>query len=659
MTAFPEVLAPPREPRHDILRRPKRTTGFWSWFTTVDHKKIAILYGATAIIFFLIAGIEALLIRLQLAGPNGTVLTASQYNTLFTMHGTTMIFLVGMPLPVAFGNYFIPLQIGARDVAFPRLNMFGYWVFLFGGLFIYSGFVLGGAPDGGWFGYTPLTSTPMSAGFLPGRGPDFWTVGLVMLGIGSVTSAINFIVTILNMRAPGMTLMRMPVFCWMMLVTAFLTAFAMPCVTAALIMVFFDRNFGTNFFQAAAGGDPLLYQHLFWLFGHPEVYILILPGMGIVSEILPTFSRKPLFGYAVIVFSGIAIGFLGWGVWAHHMFATGLGPVAVSAFSLATMLIAIPTGVKIFNWLGTVWGGSVRLKTPMLFALGFIAMFTIGGLSGVTHSIVPADTQQTDTYYVVAHFHYVLFGGLFLAIFGGFYYWWPKIFGKMLNERLGKLNFWLMLIGFNLTFFPMHVLGLTGQPRRTYTYAEDMGWDNLNLLVSIGSFVIAAGVLVFLVNIITTHFRGEVAPADPWDARTLEWSIPTPVPEYNFAEIPQVEARDDFWHRKYTEDADGRLVRLPAGGSDSGTTGAVATLETDDDSGDHGGDGGSEHGDGHGDGHGIHLPSPSYYPFVMTLALPILGYAAVFKNPWLAIPGVLILLFGMYAWGIEPGTAED
>jgi cytochrome c oxidase subunit 1 len=396
------------------------------------------------------------------------------------------------------------------------------------------------------------------------------------------------------------------------------------------------------------------------LFGHPEVYILILPGMGIVSEILPTFSRKPLFGYAVVVFSGIAIGFLGWGVWAHHMFATGLGPVAVSAFSLSTMLIAIPTGVKIFNWLGTVWGGSLRLKTPMLFALGFIAMFTIGGLSGVTHSIVPADTQQTDTYYVVAHFHYVLFGGLFLAIFGGLYYWWPKVFGRMLNERLGKINFWMMLIGFNLTFFPMHILGLEGQPRRTYTYASGMGWSNLNLLVSIGAFVIAASVFVFLVNIITSTLRGEIAPADPWDARTLEWSTPTPVPEYNFAEIPQVHARDDFWHRKYTEDAEGRLVRLPAGGSDSGATGAVATLEKDAGSGDHG-DGPVDGGDGHGegDGHGIHLPSPSYFPFVLALGLPLLGYSAVFKSPWLAIPGVIVLLYGMYAWAIEPGTAED
>src|SRR5436189_780248 len=431
------------------LRRPKSTTGFWSWFTTVDHKKIGILYGATALVFFVAAGVEALLIRLQLAQPNGTVLTAAQYNTMFTMHGTTMVFLVGMPLAVAFGNYFLPLMIGARDVAFPRLNMFGYWVFLFGGAFIYSSFVFGGAPDGGWFGYAPLSSTPLSQGFLPGRGADYWAVGLIMLGIGSVATAVNFIVTALNMRAPGMTMMKMPVFVWMMLVVAFLTLFAMPPLTAALIQVFMDRNFHTNFFNAAAGGDPLLYQNLFWIFGHPEVYILILPGMAIVSEILPVFSRKPLFGYSIVVFSGIAIGFLGWGVWAHHMFASGLGPVAVSAFSLSTMLIAIPTGVKIFNWLGTVWKGSVRRTTATPFALGFIAMFTIGGLSGVTHSVVPADTQQTDTYYIVAHFHYVLFGGSIFGLFAGIYYWWPKITGKLLSEASGKAHFWLMLIGFN------------------------------------------------------------------------------------------------------------------------------------------------------------------------------------------------------------------
>ncbi|MFI5046231.1 MAG: cytochrome c oxidase subunit I [Acidimicrobiia bacterium] len=638
MTAFTDTQALTAAPRPLILRRPKATTGFWSWFTTIDHKKIGIMYGATALVFFVVGGIEALLIRVQLAGPNGTLLTASQYNTLFTMHGTTMVFLVGMPMAVGFGNYFVPLQIGARDVAFPRINMFGYWVVLFGGLFLYSSFFLGGAPNGGWFGYTPLTSTPISGGALPGHGADFWAVGIVMLGIGSTSAAINFIVTILNMRAPGMTLMRMPVFTWMMLVVAFLTAFAMPIVTAAMIMVFFDRNFDTTFFVATKGGDPLLYQNLFWLFGHPEVYILILPGMGIVSEVLPTFSRKPLFGYSVVVFSGIAIGFLGWGVWVHHMFATGLGPVAISAFGLSTMLIAVPTGVKIFNWLGTVYGGAVRLTTAMLFSLGFIAMFTLGGLSGVLHSVVPADTQQTDTYFVVAHFHYVLFGGLIFGLFSGFYYWWPKIFGRMLDERLGKINFWTLLVGFNLTFFPMHILGLVGMPRRTYRYEPGLGWDTLNLLETIGAFIIALGTLVFLVNVIFTARKPRNALADPWDGRSLEWSIPSPAPEYNFAEIPMVEARDDWWHRKYTEDADGRLVRLPAGGAVDEADLDVAQVEQE---------------------HHIHLPSPSFYPLVVAAGLPVLGYAAVFLNPWLVFPGLLLLLFGIYAWGLEPSTEPE
>jgi cytochrome c oxidase subunit 1 len=612
-----------------LLRRPSANRGFGSWLTTVDHKKIGILYVCTAIVFLVLAGVEALLIRLQLFQPNGTVLTAGQYNQLFTMHGTTMVFLVGMPIAVGLGNYFVPLQIGARDVAFPRINMFGYWVVLFGGIFMYSSFFLGGAPDGGWFGYTPLTSAPLDSGFLPGRGPDFWTVGLIMLGIGSTTSAINFIVTCINMRCPGMSLLRMPVFTWMMLVIAFLTLFAIPPVTVALIMVFFDRNIGTLFFAPAAGGDPLLYQHLFWIFGHPEVYILILPGMGIVSETLPVFSRKPLFGYAIVIFSGIAIGFLGWGVWAHHMFVTGLGPVAISAFGLATMLIAIPTGVKIFNWLGTIWGGSIRLNTSMLFSLGFIVMFTVGGLSGVMHSIVPADTQQTDTYFVVAHFHYVLFGGLVFALFAGFYYWYPKVFGRMLDERMGKINFWTTFIGFNLTFFPMHFLGLWGMPRRTYRYDDGLGWTTLNQVVTVGSFLIAFSVLVFVVNAVVSKTRGKLAGNDPWDARTLEWTISSPPPEYNFAEVPEVHSRDDFWHQKYTEDDEGRLVPLPSGGADAHAAEAH-------------------------DGHGIHLPSPSYYPLVTALGLPILGYAAVFENVWLAILGAIVLLFGIYAWAIEP-----
>ena len=636
------------------LRRPTSTTGFWSWFTTVDHKKIGILYGATALFFLVFGGVEALLIRVQLAVPNGTVLTAAEYNTMFTMHGTTMVFLMGMPLSVALANYFVPLQIGARDVVFPRLNMLGYWIVLFGGIFMYSSFFLGGAPNGGWFGYTPLTSTPISGGALPGMGPNFWCVGIVMLGIGSTATAINIIVTVLNMRAPGMTLMRMPPFTWSMLVTMFLTLFAMPIVTAAMIMVYFDRNYGTLFFVASKGGDPLLYQHLFWLFGHPEVYILILPGMGILSEVIPVFSRKPLFGYSVVIFSTIAIGFMSWGVWAHHMFATGLGPVAISAFGLSTMLIAIPTGVKIFNWLGTVYGGAVKLTTAMLFSLGFVAMFTLGGLSGVLHSVVPSDTQQTDTYFVVAHFHYVLFGGLMFGIFSGIYYWWPKVFGRLLNERLGKFNFWSMLVGFNLTFFPMHILGLTGMPRRTYRYPSGMGWDTMNLIETVGSFVIAVSVLSMFVNMIYTQRRGPLAGPDPWDARSLEWSIPSPPPEYNFAEIPVVESRDDWWHRKYTEDAEGRLIHLPSGGAGEGeSAGAVSATtgdrETDVAAGSH----------GHPDGHGIHMPSPSYFPFVVALGLPCLGYAAVFREILWVIPGLLLFLFGVFAWGLEPPTQDS
>ncbi|MBP9116066.1 MAG: cytochrome c oxidase subunit I [Acidimicrobiia bacterium] len=617
-----------------LIKRPTKTRGLGSWFTSVDHKRIALLYIATALFFFLFGGVEALLIRMQLFSPNSSVLTAAQYNQMFTMHGTTMIFLVGMPLAAAFGNYLIPLQIGARDVAFPRLNALGYWILLFGGIFMYSSFFMGGAPNGGWFGYTPLTSSPYSSGILPGRGADFWAVGLIMLGIGSTTSAINFIVTTINMRAPGMKLMRMPIVTWMILVTSFMTAFALPVFTAALIMVFFDRNFDTNFFFAATGGDPLLYQHMFWIFGHPEVYILILPGMGIVSEILPVFARKPLFGHSVVVFSGIAIGFVGWGVWAHHMFATGLGPVTISAFGVATMMVGVPTGVKIFNWLGTLWGGSLRFNSPMLYSIGFIAMFTIGGLSGVMHAVVPADTQQTDTYFIIAHFHYVLFGGLVFAIFGGIHYWFPKMFGRMMNDKLGKYTFWLVLIGFNFTFGPMHLLGLAGQARRTWRYQEDLQLETWNKVATIGAFTIATATLMFVYNIIRSKFKGEVAGADPWDARTLEWSIPSPVPEYNFLEVPHVEAVDDFWHRKYTEDADGRLM-LREGVDITKEPIRVTTQEAIEK-------------------YGVHLPSPSFWPLILGLALPIAGYGLVFHNWFLCGLGVFVFAFSLLGWSLEP-----
>ena len=619
------ATTPGRMPRRGLFARPTAKTGIWGWMTTVDHKKIGIMYAATAILFFIIGGIQALFIRLQLAQPNGEVLSPEMYSQFFTMHGLTMIFLVVMPLGVGLMNYFIPLMIGARDVAFPRLNAFSYWVFLGGGLFLYSSFFLGGAPDGGWFGYAPLSTT------LPGNGMTFYSLGLQILGVASLAGAVNFIITIINMRAPGMTFMRMPVFIWMSLVTSFLLLFAMPVIAVALFQLMFDRAFEANFFNPAAGGDPLLWQHLFWLFGHPEVYIMILPAMGIVSDILPTFARKPIFGYAAIVFAGAAIGFMGWGVWAHHMFAVGLGPVANAAFALSTMFIAVPTGVKIFNWIGTLWGGDIRFKTPLLFALGFIALFIIGGLSGVTHAIVPHDAQQTDTYYIVAHFHYVLFGGAIFGLFGGIYYWWPKIFGWMLGEGLGKMQFWLLFIGMNLAFGPMHILGLQGQPRRTYTYPTGMGWDFWNLIVTIGGFTIALSVLVFLINVALSRARRDEAGDDPWDARTLEWSMSSPPPEHNFDEIPVVQDRDDFWRRKYIRPKEAQPAI--AGGAD----------------------GHDEH---------IHLPSPSYFPLYASFGLPIAGYGVVYFNEWSFAPivigaGMLWTLMSLFGWVLEPGTAEE
>jgi cytochrome c oxidase subunit 1 len=620
------------EQRRRMFNRPTAKTGWWSWVTSVDHKRIGLMYIATALAFFLIGGTEALFIRLQLAKPNNTVLSANAYNQFFTMHGLTMIFLVVMPFGVGMMNYLVPLMIGARDVAFPRLNAFSYWLFVFGGLFLYSSFALGGAPDGGWFGYAPLSTT------LPSHGMTFYSIGLQILGVASIAGAANFIVTVINMRAPGMTLMRMPVFVWMSLVTSFLLLFAMPVIAVALFELMFSRVFGAVFFNPLKGGDPLLWQHLFWIFGHPEVYIMILPAMGIVSEVLPTFSRKPLFGYAAVVYAGIAIGFMGWGVWAHHMFAAGLGPVANSAFALSTMFIAVPTGVKIFNWIGTMWGGSLRFQTPMLFSIGFVAMFIIGGLSGVTHAVVPSDMQQTDTYYIVAHFHYVLFGGAIFGLFSGVYYWWPKAFGYTLSEGLGKLHFWLMLIGFNVTFGPMHILGLEGMPRRIYTYPNGLGWNMWNLIETIGAFTIAASIVVFMVNVRRSRKVREMAGSDPWDARTLEWSTPSPPPEYNFEQIPLVENRDDWWHRKYIPGPSGEPVRVFAGGADM-VDENVAVRD--------------EH------GHGIHMPSPSYFPVVLAFGLPLMGYGVIFKLWWLVGVGLLVLLTGAYGWVLEPATAEE
>src|SRR3954463_4369301 len=525
------------------------TSGLRSWLTTVDHKRIGMLYLVTALSWFAIGGLEAVIMRAQLQGPNGGVVSADTFNQLFTMHGTTMIFLVVMPLSAAFFNFLIPLQIGARDVAFPRLNAFSYWVFLFGSLFMNSSWLIHSAPDGGWFGYAPLTTMP----FNPGLNIDFWMLGLQILGVSSLAAAFNFITTIINMRAPGMNLMRMPMFTWMSFIVQFLLVLAFPVITIALVFLQFDRFFGTTFYMTAAGGDPLLWQHLFWIFGHPEVYILILPAFGLVSEVLPVFSRKPLFGYPVMVYSGILIAFLGFGVWAHHMFAVGMGPIADSFFSITTMLIAIPTGVKIFNWLGTMWGGSLHFKTAMKFAIGLVAFFTIGGISGVMHSSPPSDLQQTDSYFIVAHFHYVLFGGSMMGLFAGLYYYYPKLTGHLMSEKLGTWHFWLAFIGMNLTFMPMHWSGLMGMPRRTWVYDAGQGLEVFNLTSSIGAYIQAVSVLIFAWNLWSSRNRGAIAGNDPWGAPTLEWSIPSPPPEYNFAVIPTVTSRYPLWDMKSPE----------------------------------------------------------------------------------------------------------
>ncbi len=526
----------------------------WEWMTTVDHKKIGIMYIFLGIIYFIVGGIEALLIRIQLATPNERFVSPSQYDQIFTMHATTMIFLFFIPIMAGFANYFFPLMIGARDMAFPRLNAFGFWMLFFGGLFLNSSFLFGGAPDAGWFAYAPLTEVAYN----PGRSMDFWAAGLTLLGISSITGSINIIVTTLKMRCPGMRFNMMPLFVWSTLVQNFLLLFALPSLTTAAIFLLLDRHLGTSFFKAENGGDPLLYQHLFWAFGHPEVYILILPVFGMVSEIYPVFSRKPIFGYIFVAWSTVAIGFLSFTVWVHHMFATGLPDVALAFFATSSSLIAIPTAVKIFNWTATLWGGSIVIKTPLIFAVGFLLMFPIGGLSGVSLAVVPFDWQVTDTYYIVAHIHYVFFAGTVMGLFAALYYWFPKITGKLLNERLGTIHFWLVFVGLNLTFFPMHLLGLLGMPRRQWTYHAGMGWTVYNFIESVGAFIIAAGVAVFVVNLIVSFRSGGRAGADPWDAWTLEWATSSPPPEYNFIKTPVVRSRRPLWDMKHPGNEDWR-----------------------------------------------------------------------------------------------------
>ncbi len=619
------------------LTRPDYTTGIADWLTTVDHKKIGMLYAACALFFFLVGGIEALVIRLQLIIPNNHLISAQLYNQLFTMHGTTMIFLGVMPLSAAFFNYIMPLQIGARDVAFPRLNAFSFWVFLAGALVLNLSWFFQLAetfgwfipvdgktdivPAVGWFAYSPLTSVQFS-----GVGTDFWLLGIQILGVASLAASFNFIVTIINMRAPGLTMMRLPLFTWMTLVTGVLIIFAFPAITIALLELMFDRFFETNFFHVEKGGQPILWQHLFWIFGHPEVYILILPGMGIISEIIPTASRKPLYGYPLIVFSGAVIGFMGFTVWSHHMFTTGLGKVATAAFSLLTMGIAVPTGVKILNWIGTLWGGRIRFSVPMVFSLGFIWMFMLGGMSGIMHSAAPADAQQQDSYFVVAHFHYVLVGGLLLSLLAGIYYWVPKVFGRMMNQKLGYWVAGMVIVGFNVTFFPMHYLGLAGMPRRTHTYWSGFGWELWNPVATVGAFVLGIGILLCFIDVVRTVIKGKPCGSDPWDARTLEWSLPSPVPAYNFAAMPVVQGRDAWWLHKHEAGEEARLTYEPI------------------------------------DPHGIHMPSQSWWPpfgglgfLVFGISMCMHGAGVVFAG-YGVIVGLSIVVFTILCWALEgPG----
>ncbi len=522
------------------------------WLTTIDHKEIGILYMVTALFFFLVGGVEAMAMRAQLSLPNLKVLSPETYDQIFTMHGTTMIFLVVMPVLTGFGIYLVPLMIGASDMAFPRLNALSFWLQMAGGLLLYLSFLAGGAPDAGWFSYAPLSEKAYS----PHPGLDYWALALLLLGAGTVASAVNFIVTIATLRAPGMSIRRLPLFVWMNLVNSVLVLFALPALNAALVMLLSDRLLSAHFFDPAHGGSPILWQHYFWIFGHPEVYIMVLPAFGMISEIIPVFSRKPIFGYGFVAASTLAIAFLSYGVWVHHMFAVALGRIFLSVFAAASMLIAVPTGIKIFAWAATMMGGSIRFTTAMLFAVAFLLEFTIGGLSGVGFAIVPIDWQLTDTYFVVAHFHYVLFGGTAFALFAGAYYWFPKISGRLLNEKLGRWNFWMVVIGFNMTFFVQHFLGLMGMPRRVYTYPDLPGWGALNLVSTFGAVILGLGALVFCANLIASLGFGARAGNDPWDAWTLEWAAASPPPVENFERIPPVRSRRPLWDLKHPDSPD-------------------------------------------------------------------------------------------------------
>ncbi len=586
----------------------------WDYLTTVDHKKIAILYLIAGGFFFVLGGLEAMIIRIQLAIPDNNFVSAGFYNEVLTMHGTTMIFLAAMPLLFGFMNAIMPLQIGARDVAFPFLNSLGFWLFFFGGVFLNLSWFLGGAPDAGWTSYASLSLAS------EGHGIDFYVLGLQISGAGTLIGGINFLVTIITMRAPGMTYMRMPLFTWTTFVASALILFAFPALTVGLFFMMFDRLFGANFFDHTMGGNTVIWEHLFWIFGHPEVYILVLPAFGIFSDIISTFSRKRLFGYSSMVFATVLIGFLGFMVWAHHMFTTGLGPIANAIFAVATMAIAVPTGIKIFNWLFTMWGGSIKFTTPMMYAVAFVPSFVAGGVTGVMLASAAADYQYHDSYFVVAHFHYVIIGGVVLSLLAATHFYWPKMFGTMLNEFLGKITFWLFLIGFHLTFFIQHFLGLMGMPRRIFTFLPNQGLEIGNLVSTIGAFFMAVAVIVLLINIVITSVKNVRVGNDPWgDGRTLEWAIPSPPPFYNFKQLPLVRGLDAYWIEKM----EGKKEMTPA--------------------------------EPLGD---IHMPNNSFIPFMISLGLFIAAFGAMYRVDYgwglpVLIIGMLVTLGSMFLRSVK------
>src|SRR6202051_4300017 len=559
MSVYPLPVSQVIDPSTSASERGTFLEKLHGWVVTVDHKRLGILYILYSTFFLLVAGAEALMIRLQLAYPHNHVLSAQVFNRFFTMHGTTMVFLVGMPFLFGFANYIVPLQIGARDMAFPRLNAFSFWLTVFGGFLLYYSFLggaglygMGSASDVGWFGDAPLTARSFS----PGHATDYWALALIVSGFGTLGTAINIIATVVSLRCKGMTLMRMPLFTWLLLIVSMLTLVTITPLTAAQFMLLIDRYLGGHFFDTQAGGSAVIWIHFFWVFGHPEVYVLVIPAFAFASEILPVFSRKAIFGYPAMVAATVSIAFISMSVWAHHMFTVGMSSNANTFFVLTTMAIAVPTGIKIFNWLATMWGGKIEFKTPMLFCVGFLFQFLIAGLTGIMLGAAPFDWQLGNSYFVVAHFHYVIVGGILFTLFGAFYYWFPKMSGRMYNETLGRLHFWLFIIGFHLTFDFMHIPGILGMPRRIYTYEPGRGWDIWNLIVTIGVFFQAAGVLAFVGNLLWSYLRGAIAWSDPWDAWTLEWSTSSPPPAYNFAKIPEVRSRRPLWDLKHPEDPD-------------------------------------------------------------------------------------------------------